>query len=139
MESDYNLDATEKLKKLPISAVEEILLLIQQGANPNAPLNEKDQEGNETNYRPIQAAIIKKRNDLLLLLLERGADPNTCYSNTVSILAHAACVENVEAITSLLNYGANPKYRDSKGTIALDCAFHPKTKQVLTMKKFKIA
>ena len=55
---------------------------------------------------------------LLKVLLEHGADPNTCDDEGLTPLIMAVQERNSECVGLLLKYGANPNARDKEGLTA---------------------
>ena len=78
---------------------------------------------------PILFDIALYRQDLLIALLEYGANPNICDAKGVPAISFASSnplFENVVVI--LLKYGANPNAMDSEGNTAI---FYARTHNVL--------
>lgn len=109
--------------------------LLRQGAEPN-PINLSKTQNlgmiklylqyganiDEVSQYELGRAITNNRIDILKLLLENGADPDSHVRwAVVEFLLHLAATEhNFEAVKLLLEYGANPNIRNSKGKTVLD-------------------
>lgn len=71
--------------------------------------------GRENSRPPLEQALLRKKTDIVLLLLEAGADTNTTNASKRTPL-HLAIERNLpEAVTALLKAGANPDARDQAG------------------------
>ena len=57
------------------------------------------------NQNPLIAAIKSNSLECVKILLERGADPNTC-ENKMCCLAYACSIPNIEIVKALIEYGA---------------------------------
>ena len=81
----------------------------------------------DSDWRGVSAllvAIWRNDQELLSLLIQQGADPNSAQT-TRSPLHAAAALDNVEIATSLLGYGAEIDYLDRFGRTALFWAAIP--------------
>jgi hypothetical protein len=86
------------------------LVLLEAGADPNAVFNSSDID--DINYypgdTPLHVAAQANLVDVILKLLELGADVNAVDRHKTTPLTRAADRGNVEAVTTLLANGANP-------------------------------
>jgi hypothetical protein len=93
-------------------ALEPIKILLDQGANINAPTR-----GGETAV--ILAGYVREDLDLVKLLVERGADINLANDNGDTPLIDAAEKGNIELLEYLLNNGADVGIKNNSGITAL--------------------
>ena len=71
--------------------------------------------GRENSRPPLEQALLRKKADIVLLLLDAGADPNTTNASKRTPL-HLAVERNLpQAVTALLKAGAKPDARDQAG------------------------
>lgn len=85
----------------PVMFLRQLLAL---GAEPNLPAGD--------GFPPLIAALSSDRNDVLRLLLEHGANPNTQRGiNDYTPLHMAVAQRNAHAILILLDHGADPHAR----------------------------
>ncbi len=68
--------------------------------------------------------------ELLVSLLEYGANPNICDTSGTPAIVYAAKKNRIEAISTLLKYGANPNAMDSDGKTAI---FHTTYESIMKM------
>src|SRR5262249_52975840 len=83
-----------------------IATLIRAGSNPNYP--------DDAGFPSIHAALSTDRpdkNELIKLLLEKGADPNQRGLNDWTPLHHAVARRDVQSIKLLVRGGADPELR----------------------------
>jgi ankyrin repeat protein len=83
-------------------------------------------------YDPLCVAISKNDNDTAKKIIEYGADVNQRF-NGMTPLMYAARYNNVEMIKMLLDKGANPSEKDSKGISALKYAEMSNAKEALQL------
>jgi ankyrin repeat protein/outer membrane protein W len=69
-----------------------------------------------TDYTPLRIAAINRHNDIVILLLEKGADPNIVRSREMSDLPIG---DNIEVARLLLNKGFNVNSRDGNERTSL--------------------
>ncbi|WP_019412463.1 M48 family metallopeptidase [Paenisporosarcina sp. TG20] len=89
--------------------MESINILIEEGSNVNGT----DAEG----YTALTYAGFSQENDIALLLLEAGADPNIQDDYSTPLL-NALYDENYELASILYEYGADPTLEDPSGESA---------------------
>jgi ankyrin repeat protein len=77
--------------------------MLNTGCDINAYLG--DLQKDEDRLTLLHLAILNNQDDVVSLLIERGADINIPSSNSYTALHFAAQVDNVEIITLLLNKG----------------------------------
>ncbi|MGY5125471.1 ankyrin repeat domain-containing protein [Streptomyces nigrescens] len=108
---------TEALTPQLISAIyadeaDKVEALLRQGASPSAP----DADG-ET---PLYLAAVSGQSDIVRLLLEAGASPDTESRGQPGSeglpLCAAACWGHEEVVRALLAHGADPDLREDDGT-----------------------
>ncbi len=74
---------------------------------------------------PVIEAADKRANRCLALLLERGADPDTCTADTSALQMCALGPDyNLKGLALLLGHGADPNLVSPDGTTALGLAVH---------------
>jgi ankyrin repeat protein len=83
-------------------------------------------------YDPLCVAISKNDNDTAKKIIEYGADVNQRF-NGMTPLMYAARYNNVEMIKMLLDKGANPSEKDSKGISAFKYAEMSNAKEALQL------
>jgi ankyrin repeat protein len=82
--------------------------LIDRGANLNARCRDLDVDSRvEVLWTPLHAAIYNDHPDIALLLLERGANPETRSSEIKTALCMASSRGHADVVRSLINYGAD--------------------------------
>jgi ankyrin repeat protein len=84
--------------------------LLNQGASPEI--------GNSV-ISPLGLASRLGKNDILRLLLNKGADPNAVYYHGTSPLFSATASNNTSGMIELLKKGANINHRNAQGRTAL--------------------
>ncbi len=81
----------------------------------------------------LMAATVKGNNDLVIYLLEHGANPNITDGNGTTAL-HYAVMFNLEIIASkLIDAGAKSDLEDNRGNTAKDYALIKNNKKLLTL------
>jgi len=126
--------------KPDLDHLEIIRLLLERGANPNAPIRENTltrtiftmQWFFEDGATPFIRAAQSSDTALMTLLLEYGADPNRTTANGDSALTAAAGIgwvegvtyerspeANVEAVRMLLDLGLDPNHANREGRTPL--------------------
>ena len=86
--------------------------LIDCGADLNAESRDWTENDNEVEWTPLQAAIEKERRDIVLLLLEGGADaemPTVYDENALYMASRCGCADIVQLL--IIN-GADPNERE---------------------------
>jgi ankyrin repeat protein len=91
-----------------------IRVLLESGADPNLPSNEKD--------TPLCLALQWKRTEMVRLLLDKGADPNRRNNRGDTPLHKAVLSDQLVLVELLLNKGANPKIKDANGRLPYSSA-----------------
>ncbi|MEW9521400.1 ankyrin repeat domain-containing protein [Streptomyces tubercidicus] len=90
----------------------EVAALLRQGASPSAP--EADGE------TPLYLAAVGGQSEIVRLLLEAGATPDTESRGEPGSaglpLCAAACWDHAETVRALLAHGADPNLREDDGT-----------------------
>ena len=69
--------------------------LIGRGADLNTICKDRDGYGNDVKWTPLHAAIYKEHQDIVLLLLEGGADTETRSSRDETALYVASPVDTL--------------------------------------------
>jgi ankyrin repeat protein len=90
--------------------------LLEKGADVNAVSK------NATGYTALTGAVAGGNQDLVALLLARGADANHRYGPGYSPLAEAAANGHLEIVKMLLDHGADPRAKTNDGKTALHFA-----------------
>lgn len=94
-------------------------LLDKKLAGPN------DQDPNYNGVSPLHWASLHDHNDVVKLLVNRGADPNRRAGNpSASALHWAARAGAVDSMKTMRNAGGNPKLPDGQGYNCLHLAVH---------------
>lgn len=105
-------------------SVETIKVLLKYGANPNIPAK----SGNTA----IAQASMALNRDAVMVLLKAGANPNSCSTAGVqgemTPLMLAAVKRDVDLVDRLLDAGADPEFKNSKGETALQYALWARAK-----------
>ncbi len=101
------------------------LLLLQNGANPNA----QDNSGNSA----LMGAIFKGHTAIIKLLIEQKADINQTNFNGATALIFAATFGKADVTKSLLEAGAKKDIADNRGKTALDYAVIQENKEVISL------
>ena len=93
------------------------------------PIDATDAKG----WQPIIYAIKSKHHRALLLLLKRGADPNTCARSQTgtNALGFAAEGGDLRLVQALINAGAKPNRRGRTGHSGLDTAVRAGHKDIV--------
>ncbi|KAJ1482796.1 ankyrin repeat-containing domain protein, partial [Baffinella frigidus] len=94
---------------------EEVRRLLAEGADIEG-------KGGEDECTPLLAAAQTGNDELVLLLLEKGANVSARDNNGWNSLLHAAHIGREGAVRALLNYGAVVSEKDDDGWTALHCA-----------------
>jgi ankyrin repeat protein/peroxiredoxin len=97
---------------------ETVKFLLDKGANPNITAKVCTLKTVQT---PIYAAVDQGRYDLLDILLSKGAKIEV-EGTTEPLLIHALRSENLQAIVTLLEKGANPDVKDISAVSAKELA-----------------
>jgi hypothetical protein len=87
-------------------------LLLQHGANPNAPAE------NDSHVRPLHSAAAARDAASAELLLAAGADPDAAQAGGFTALHAAAQHDDADLAAALLRAGADPAVRDEQGADA---------------------
>lgn len=95
---------------------EAVRLLIEKGADINAPARNEHQE------RPLHRAVASGNPDLVLLLLEKGADINAPQSEGLTPLHEAARQGNEAIIKLLLEHMADINAMTREGKTPMEMA-----------------
>jgi len=90
--------------------------LLKAGAQINSPSN------NPLLAAPIQSAVAAGHLEMVLMLLEHGADPNVREQGGFTPLHAAAQNGDIDMIHILLLHGANPEAKSDDGKTPLDLA-----------------
>ena len=85
-----------------------VRLLIDGGADLNAKSRDWTEYGIEVEWTPLHAAIYKERQDIVLLLLERGSDPEIRSSQDETALYVASSCKCANIVPHLISHGADP-------------------------------
>jgi ankyrin repeat protein len=88
-----------------------VLVFIQAGVDINKPF------GSEF---PLTVAARFNHTAVITMLVEHGADVNAFNQHGTFVLATAACEWNLSKMSMLLDLGADPSLKDSRGFPALD-------------------
>ena len=80
--------------------------LIDRGADLNTQCEDTN-NSQHVRWTPLQVAIHKSRQDIALLLLESGADPESRYHGDQTALYMASSCGYTEIVRSLLDHGAD--------------------------------
>jgi ankyrin repeat protein len=83
----------------------------QLAANPQS----LHKGGREKSRPPLEQALLRNKTDIVILLLEAGADPNTTNAAMRTPLHLAVDRNNPEAVAALIKAGAKPDVRDQAG------------------------
>lgn len=70
----------------------------------------------------LMAAVVKGNDDIVLFLLEKGANPNLKDSNQSTALIYATLFKNKEIMSMLIKYKADKNLKDARNLTALDYA-----------------
>lgn len=100
-------------------SLETLKVLLKHGADPNL-------RAKSGNTAIAQASLVGNR-EAVITLVKAGADPNSCSTAGVrgemTPLMIAAAQHDVELTDRLLDAGADPEFKNSKGETALQYAF----------------
>ena len=113
---------TSLIKAISDNDVDRVNILLYAGVDPN----EKNDEGTA----PLVAAA-NSDPKITEMLLKRNAKVNEPSKDSVTPLMAAARAGNLEAVTLLLEYGANPNAEDNKGKTALNYAAENKNHDIV--------
>lgn len=105
-------DTTALVESVKFNYYEVSEVLLKNGANPNVTYE----------MNPIMYAIWNGNYDLVKLLLEYRADPNSSGVANISPLMQAVKSRNYDIAKLLLQSGANPSYTTENGQSALRIA-----------------
>ena len=81
--------------------------LIDRGADPNAFCKGCDEHDHDVKWTPLHAAIYKEHRDIVLLLLEAGADTETRSSRNKTALYMATSRGCADIVRQLISHGAD--------------------------------
>lgn len=70
----------------------------------------------------LMAAVVKGNDDIVLFLLEKGANPNLKDANQSTALIYATLFKNKEIMSILIKYKADKNLKDARNLTALDYA-----------------
>jgi ankyrin repeat protein len=93
--------------------------LLSQGANIEAAARNQRFAGEA---RPLHSAVAAQHREVITLLLDAGADPNSRQHGGFTPLLEAAQMGNAELVDLLLNHGANTADTLEDGSSASDLA-----------------
>lgn len=93
--------------------------LLSQGANIEAAAHNQRFAGEA---RPLHSAVAAQHREVIGLLLDAGADPNSRQHGGFTPLLEAAQLGNAELVDLLLNHGANTADTLEDGSSASDLA-----------------
>ncbi|RZJ82383.1 MAG: hypothetical protein EOO47_00820 [Flavobacterium sp.] len=82
---------------------------------------------------PLFIAIVKKKHDVLKMLLNYGANPNHVNNAGISPLMLAVYIDDLELIKMLLEGKADKNLKDKNGKTALDYAVELKKEATITI------
>lgn len=71
--------------------------------------------GKPTSRPPLEQAVLRKKPDIVILLLEAGANPNSTNASKRTPLHLAVDRNSPEIVTALLKAGAKPNLLDQDG------------------------
>ena len=98
-----------------IKNIDAINLLLEAGADPNI--------AGANGFRCLHDAVTKGSSiEVLLAIINHGADINATNMNNETALMIACQMENKDTINALLSAGADPNVTDSNGDTCLCCA-----------------
>jgi ankyrin repeat protein len=93
--------------------------LLSQGANIEAAAHNQRFAGEA---RPLHSAVAAQHREVIALLLDAGADPNSRQHGGFTPLLEAAQLGNAELVDLLLNHGGNTADTLEDGSSASDLA-----------------
>ncbi len=137
IEHGANINARDDFNETPLlnfaydANVELVALLLSYNADPNIP--------NKNHYTPLLICLepdteIESRAQITKLLLDNGAKPNvkTRFTETTP-LYEAVKSNNIEAISFLLDAGADPNGIQGDEGAPLDLAINLKREEIITL------
>ena len=111
-----SLENGDEIKIMELAPPEAISLLVQFGANP-------DSARRETHATPLFQAAHDQNIELIRVLLEAGANPNTQDKTGNMPLMEAIAVGSVDVVAILLDAGSSPNIPNNAGFNAVNqCA-----------------
>ena len=83
----------------------------------------------------LMASTYKNQNQLVKLLLESKANPNTTDANGTTALSLAVQFKNVELVKLLLKFNADKTLKDNKGKTAFEYAVFSNNEEIINLLK----
>jgi uncharacterized protein len=124
---DNNMSNWENYKDT-FNVSEDIFVLARSGdvqkleyfleSNPETEINQKNHKG----YSALMLAVYNGNYEASILLLDRGADPNSWDSSGNTVLMGAAFKGDAALVTVLIKYGSQKDLRNDKGLTAEEWA-----------------
>ncbi|WP_309722964.1 ankyrin repeat domain-containing protein [Armatimonas sp.] len=108
-----------------------LMLLLKSGANCDA--RSTSSRGGE--YTPLGCAILAERPELMRVLLKAGANPNGEGYDDDPLLFNAIETQNHVVVKTLLDAGADPRFKSEYGTTALEAAKSTENSQIVALVK----
>ncbi|MCI9843956.1 ankyrin repeat domain-containing protein [Flavobacterium pectinovorum] len=97
--------------------------------------NVKDINYNSDMGTALMAATYKNQPELVKLLLEKKASPNTADANGTTALSLAVQFKNEQLVKLLLNYKADKTIKDNKGKTAFEYAVFSQNEPIINLLK----
>ena len=102
-------------------------VLLEAGANVNGTQS----------VTPLHVAAGHESENVMILLMENGANINRQDSNGLTPLHYATCFDNFECVKVLLEKGADTNIKTYEGNIAYTLATNTKIKNLLLKEEEK--
>ena len=92
--------------------------LVARGADPNRPLHLPTEKGGTDTTHLLNIAAVGPKDELLVALLDLGANPNVVDERKVPALQNALYINNYQRMKILLDHGADIDAPNSSGATA---------------------